>query len=67
MRETRCHYRGLHFGHWVVVVRNAHFSALQGGRRTPSTHSLVRCDRCGGLWRTPAAYVARLPDAKDAR
>ncbi|AZM53319.1 hypothetical protein DMA15_12585 [Streptomyces sp. WAC 01529] len=48
---------------WRVVVRRANYSAFNGGRRTPSPYSLLRCGDCGGAWRTKAAYVAETPDA----
>jgi hypothetical protein len=52
---------------WVVVQRNYNMSAFNGYRRTPSAYSLVRCEfgTCRAVWRTKAAYVAELPDAKD--
>ncbi|SDL33406.1 hypothetical protein [Streptomyces indicus] len=48
---------------WRVVVRRANYSAFNGGRRTPSLYSLLRCGTCGGTWRTKAAYVDETPDA----
>jgi hypothetical protein len=53
-----------HRGRWVVTVRQANYSAFNGGRRTPSDYSEVRCPACPARWRTRAAYVAELPDAK---
>lgn len=47
----------------VVVHRRCNYSAFNGGRRTPSAYSLVRCLVCGRMWRTKAAYVMRLRDA----
>lgn len=48
--------------HWYVTVRKANYSAFNGGRRTPSDYSEVRCFKCGARWRTKAAYVDELPD-----
>ncbi len=48
---------------WVVVQRKYNRSAFNGGRRTPSDYSLVRCTTCGSMWRTKAKYVDDLPDA----
>lgn len=47
---------------WSVDVRHANYSAFNGGRRTPSPYSQVRCGSCGCVWRTKAAYVDTLPD-----
>lgn len=58
-----CEDRSAHRGRWFVVQRRYNRSAFNGGRRTPSRHSLVRCPVCGGAWRTAAAYVDQLPDA----
>ena len=51
---------------WVVVQRNYNMSAFNGYRKTYSEYSLVRCTFgwCRAAWRTKAAYVADLPDAK---
>lgn len=57
-----CVDRRAHRAGWVVVVRNANFSAFNGYRRTTSAYSLIRCPACGRSWRTKAAYVATLPD-----
>lgn len=51
-----------HRSTWSVDVRNANYSAFNGGRRTPSVYSQVRCGTCGRVWRTKAAYVRTLPD-----
>jgi hypothetical protein len=51
-------------GAWVVEIRKANYSAFNGGRRTPSDYSQVRCTACPAVWRTKAAYVDRLPDAR---
>lgn len=48
---------------WRVVIRRANYSAFNGGRRTPSAYSLVRCTECGAAWRTKAAYVNGTPDS----
>lgn len=47
----------------VVVQRECNYSAFNGRRRTPSAYSLVRCEACGTIWRTQAAYVKVSPDA----
>ena len=56
-----------HRAHWVVFQREGNASAFAGYHWTPSDYSGVRCDDasggCGRVWRTKAAYVARLPDA----
>ncbi|MFH9248208.1 hypothetical protein ACH4LK_22600 [Streptomyces lydicus] len=48
---------------WRVEVRNANYSAFNGGRRTPSAYSQLHCTQCNAVWRTRAAYVASIPDA----
>lgn len=57
-----CTNRKAHRSSWVVSVRRANYSAFNGGRRTPSDYSEVRCPLCPGVWRTKAAYVDELPD-----
>ena len=49
-----------HREHWLVNVYRANYSAFNGGHRTPSDYSEVRCARCGRVWRTKAAYVEDL-------
>jgi hypothetical protein len=51
---------------WAVVQRRCNHSAFNGYRRTPSDYSLVVCTAsgCTGAWRTKAAYVQALPDAR---
>jgi hypothetical protein len=61
---TACRNRKEHFEHWVVTVRKANYSAFNGGRRTPSDYSEIRCTACPTRWRTKAAYVDQLSDAK---
>ena len=51
-----------HRPRWTVAVRQANYSAFNGGRRTPSAYSLVMCEACPTAWRTKAKYVAALPD-----
>jgi hypothetical protein len=53
---------------WRVVQRNYNKSAFNGYKKTYSDYSLVRCTvgGCRSAWRTKAAYVAELPDAKKA-
>ena len=48
----------------VVVDRRCNYSAFNGYRRTPSRYSLIRCMDTGTFWRTAAAYVDALPDAR---
>ncbi len=52
-----------HRPQWYVTVRKANYSAFNGGRRTRSRYSEVRCPACPTFWRTRAAYVDSLPDA----
>lgn len=47
---------------WRVVQRNCNHSAFNGGHRTPSDYSEVRCLKCNGRWRTKASYVDKLRD-----
>lgn len=51
-----------HRGVWVVTVRKAHYSAFNGGRRTPSAWSQLFCPACSRSWRSKAAYVDTIPD-----
>lgn len=46
----------------VVTRRNA----APVRHQVPSPYSTVLCRRCGAIWRTKAAYVAKLPDADKA-
>lgn len=48
---------------WVVYQRNCHHSAFSGYHRTYSDYSTVKCNGCGAVGRTKAAYVRDLPDA----
>lgn len=57
-----CDDRTVHRAHWQVTVRQANYSAFNGGRRTPSAYSQVWCPLCHHTWRTNAAYVATVPD-----
>lgn len=50
--------------HWAVINRNCNYSAFNGYRYTTSDYSCVVCTACGAVWRTKAAYVERLPDAR---
>lgn len=52
-----------HKSSWAVEVREANYSAFNGGRRTRSPYSQVHCGVCPTTWRTKAAYVKTLPDA----
>lgn len=52
-----------HRSAWRVEVRNANYSAFNGGHRTPSAYSQLRCWDCGEVWRTKAAYVDDTPNA----
>jgi hypothetical protein len=51
---------------WVVIDRKCNYSAFNGYRRTRSRYSLLRCDHpgCRRMWRTDAAYVDEVPDAR---
>jgi hypothetical protein len=49
---------------WVVSMRQCNYSAFNGYYRTPSDYSEVRCLKCRSRWRTKAAYVAKLRDAR---
>ena len=53
-----------HRPYWVVTQRRSNNSAFNGYQWTPSDYSTVMCrvKGCPGLWRSKAAYVARLPD-----
>ena len=55
-----------HRAFWVVLQRECNYSAFNGYRYTPSDYSAVACRApgCGRVWRTKAAYVGGLPDAK---
>jgi hypothetical protein len=55
-----------HQADWVVLQRKCNHSAFNGYHWTPSDYSSVRCGHpgCGRVWRTKAAYVDSLPDAK---
>jgi hypothetical protein len=59
MAGTACKQK-THRANWRVVVRNANYSAFNGGRRTPSDFSQLTCLTCGRAWRTKAAYVRGL-------
>lgn len=48
-----------------VLQRKCNHSAFNGYRYTPSDYSLVRCLKCGAVWRTKAKYVDKALDAKD--
>lgn len=50
---------------WVVLQRNGNRSAFNGYRWQWSAYSACRCTRCGAVWRTKAAYVRDLPDARE--
>lgn len=63
---TACPTRA-HREAWSVLVRQANYSAFNGGRRTPSAYSSIWCPRCPKRWRTRAAYVKTLPDDKGTR
>lgn len=47
---------------WTVYKRRFNTSAFNGGKRTASDYSSVRCRVCRAVWRTKAAYVRKLPD-----
>ena len=48
---------------WMVTARMQNSSAFNGGRRTYSQYSAVRCTACNMCWRTKAGYVMYLPDS----
>jgi hypothetical protein len=50
--------------HWRVLQYLCNHSAFNGGHRTPSDYSSVRCTKCGSVWRTKARYVHGLREAK---
>lgn len=50
---------------WVVTQRRCNHSAFNGYQRTLSVYSEVRCLCCGVFWRTKAAYVDKLRDARE--
>lgn len=47
---------------WVVLQRKCNYSAFNGYHYTPSAYSTVKCNFCGAVWRTKAAYVGDLLD-----
>ena len=47
---------------WTVDVREANYSAFNGGKRNRSAYSQVHCAACPTVWRTKALYVKTLPD-----
>ena len=49
-----------HKARWRVVQYRCNFSAFNGGHKTPSAYSAIRCLECGRYWRTKASYVERL-------
>lgn len=53
-----------HREYWRVLVRNANYSAFNGGRRTASDYSSVHCHECHLVWRTKADYVQTLPNKR---
>lgn len=56
-----------HRPYWRVAVRNAHYSAFSGGRRTWSEYSELTClaEGCISSWRSKGAYVTQTPDLKE--
>lgn len=48
-----------------VIQRRCNYSAFNGYRRTPSDFSLIKCYKCGALFRTKAKYVTYLSDRKE--
>lgn len=49
---------------WVVYQRRCNHSAFNGYRYTPSDWSSIGCLTCGNTWRTKAAYVDDLRNAR---
>ncbi len=56
-----CQDRRAHRAEWLVITYKAHYSSFNGGQRTASAYSAVKCRACGRVWRTKAAYVDTLP------
>lgn len=52
-----------HKPRWLVITYRANYSAFNGGQRTDSDYSAVKCGECGRVWRTKGAYVDTLPRA----
>lgn len=67
-RSCRCRYgKGRQrLRHWRVIDRRCNYSAFNGGHRTPSAYSSVRCAQCGSIWRTKASYVDNLYEMSKA-
>ncbi len=42
---------------WEVIEHSCNYSSFNGGHRTPSDYSGIRCKSCGRYWRTKANYV----------
>jgi hypothetical protein len=59
---TACRNRS-HRPFWLVLQYRYNCSAFNGGRKTPSDYSTVRCRECDISWRTNAAYVETLEGA----
>ena len=49
---------------WIVLVRHGNYSYFESpqGCFHPSDYSELYCRKCGGLWRTKAAYVSEIED-----
>lgn len=63
-RDANLQCQREHRARWVVLQRKCNHSAFNGYHWTPSDYSCLRCTECGRVWRTKAAYVDGLPDAK---
>jgi hypothetical protein len=57
---ARCNHKE----HWRVLRRHWTRSAFDGYKKRWSKYSDVVCLKCVTLWRTKAAYVEELEDAK---
>lgn len=49
---------------WSIMQYRENHSAFNGYRATPSDWSEIRCESCGGRWRTKANYVFHLRHAE---
>lgn len=48
---------------WMVTQRHCNHSTFNGGRKTYSKYSALRCAGCFSCWRTTASYVGSIRDA----
>lgn len=45
---------------WEILQYRCNCSAFNGGQKTPSDYSEIKCIGCGNIWRTKAAYVDKI-------